>query len=184
MGGGTRTINTPLLGSTVSSPPAGFETEPQLKWNLMHFGVKIWHIVAPVFIIFGNKYSACERWKSLFKKIVYGRWGPEGGLGLPSLRHCEWSLQHNALGVLRHTYMPITVVMTGLSINHMTKDSADTWKYCGKGSTRHDAICRISWSVRGLKSHRVNNRLPCDVYSLNPTGAVAVTRLHHTAVDP
>ena len=39
------------LGSAVSSP-AGFETEPQTKSNLMHFTFYIWYLVATLLMIF------------------------------------------------------------------------------------------------------------------------------------
>ena len=39
------------LGSAVSSPPWS-GAEPQRKSNLMHFSLKIWHLVAPILLIF------------------------------------------------------------------------------------------------------------------------------------
>ena len=47
-------LNTALWGSAVSSP-SGSGAEPQRKSNLVHFSLKIWHLVTPILPIFLTK---------------------------------------------------------------------------------------------------------------------------------
>jgi len=39
------------------SPPAGSGAEPQPKWNLVHFGLKIWHLVTTILMIFMRNFT-------------------------------------------------------------------------------------------------------------------------------
>ena len=39
-------------GGALLAPPVGSGVEPQPKWNLVHFSLKIWHLVATILIIF------------------------------------------------------------------------------------------------------------------------------------
>jgi len=54
------------LGGALWAPSAGSGAEPQRKSNLVHFSLKIWHLVAPILLIFMKK-SICFK-KKLHKK--------------------------------------------------------------------------------------------------------------------
>jgi len=44
---------------------AGSGTEPQPKWNLVHFGLKIWHPVATILMIFMRNFAYKNAWDNI-----------------------------------------------------------------------------------------------------------------------